>query len=703
MTKLKAAQEYVSLGWPVTPLYPYAVQGCSCSDGPACPTPAKHPLLTDWTNPDNQARTPEEVRHVWGDDGNPNLNVGIITGSNSGVFVIDVDPEKGGFESWARMLRDLSGGSTGETRVHRTGSGGRHYFFQVPEGLDVTNSNKNIKGAGYPGIDVRGTGGFVVAPPSVTNKGDYQVVCDAPVAEAPEWLIDLIKVPHDSSEKVDRETVKERDELPPEIQRQADAYARTALASELHRFIEEYTYGEWDNLTNEVAFNCFTLANSPWNDLDIGEVEELLEQHANTDSGFPMSRVRKCINSALSAVEKRDQLREMPAELQSELDRLTAPTVQVGPQRFAKNGRTLVLKKASTDAKMRRAKWLWKNRIALGTLSLISGQAGLGKSTLVYWIVAQLTNGTLYGEFEDQPQDVIICATEDSWDYTIKPRLVAAGANCDRVYWLDIEAADDMEGLNLVKDRDQLRMACEQLDVALLVLDPLMSRIGDKDSHKDAEVRQALEPLVKIADEMRFSIIGLMHHNKSGSTNPLNLVMGSTAFGAVARSVHTVTVNQDEPDQKIFGTIKNNLGRISGDGEHDLDTLAFRIKSVEMETEDDDPQTLTIGALEWDGDAAMTIQEALEQAVSANGGGRGRPPAQKEKAVQLLVGLFDRHGGKVTRQKAIEVAAQPLNGPISRATLDRAIKDDRFASVVMQDPETGKQVAWWGFVEAFDN
>jgi hypothetical protein len=137
-----------------------------------------------------------------------------------------------------------------------------------------------------------------------------------------------------------------------------------------------------------------------------------------------------------------------------------------------------------------------------------------------------------------------------------------------------------------------------------------MSRISENlDTHKDGDVRRALEPLVAIADRANLAIVGLIHHNKSGSSDPLQLVMASKAFTAVARSVHTVMADPDDEDSKrrLFGTPKNNLGR------GDLPTLAFTVNGHPIETDDG---TAWTGRLDWNGEVDGTIAEAMRRSTS---------------------------------------------------------------------------------------
>jgi hypothetical protein len=271
------------------------------------------------------------------------------------------------------------------------------------------------------------------------------------------------------------------------------------------------------------------------------------------------------------------------------------------------HGRRVTLTAAST-IKPRRVRWLWTGRIALGTLSLLAGPEGLGKSTLGYWLAARITEGSLPGEYAGTPRGVLIAASEDSWSHTIVPRLMAAGADLDRVFRIEVVTTDELHmPLTLPRDVDGVRRAALEVEAALLLLDPLTSRVDDKlDTHRDAETRRALEPLAALANDAGMGVLGLMHHNKSGATDPLQLVMASKAFTAVARSVHTVIRDPDDETGtgRLFGTSKNNLGS------SELPVLRFQVDGHTLDTDDGPAET---GKLRWTGEAAGTIGDAVRR------------------------------------------------------------------------------------------
>lgn len=259
----------------------------------------------------------------------------------------------------------------------------------------------------------------------------------------------------------------------------------------------------------------------------------------------------------------------------------------------------------------KRVRWIWKDRIAMGTLALLAGREGLGKSTLGYSIAADVTRGQLPGEYQGSPRAVLVCASEDSWEHTIVPRLIAAGADLDRIYRTEIHTHDDMQiNISLPRDFAEVERAALEVEAGLMILDPLMSVIDSRlDTHRDREVRQALEPLKTLAERGRMAILGLIHHNKSGSTDALQLVMGSKAFSAVARSVHTCIPDPDDDSQtkKLFATSKNNLGRT------DLPVLGFEITSHAVETVDDG--TAWTGRIHWTGEVTGQMHEIMNRAA----------------------------------------------------------------------------------------
>jgi hypothetical protein len=190
---LAFALSYTRLGLEVLPLhYPVAHGGrlrCSCGNDD-CGSPAKHPYAR--LAPKgclSASRDPRAVQRWFG--GAP-YNLGIRTGATSGIVVIDVDPRHGGEETLADLERRH--GVLPSTWQFITGSDGQHIPFRHPGG-NVPNSAGKLG----PGIDVRGDGGFIVAPPSRHICGRRYAIDvdhhpdDVPLADMPDWLIEKVR------------------------------------------------------------------------------------------------------------------------------------------------------------------------------------------------------------------------------------------------------------------------------------------------------------------------------------------------------------------------------------------------------------------------------------------------------------------------------------------------------------------------------
>lgn len=186
MSDLKrAALYYANYGWPVVSLHFMKDGRCSCGRV-RCDSPGKHP--TTKHGPKDASRNEIQIDHWW--NRRPEANIGIRTGVNTGIVVIDVDPRHGGDESLAELVREH--GELPATVEALTGGGGRHLVFKHPGGTVRNRSNMR------PGIDVRGDGGYIVAPPSNhASGGQYRWreghgPHEMTPAEMPAWLLALV-------------------------------------------------------------------------------------------------------------------------------------------------------------------------------------------------------------------------------------------------------------------------------------------------------------------------------------------------------------------------------------------------------------------------------------------------------------------------------------------------------------------------------
>ncbi len=186
-TLAQAALDYVERGFPVFPLHDITAGRCSCGKV-NCPSPGKHPRTAKGF--EDATTDIDLVREWWARW--PNANIGMPTGAISGVDVLDVEGDEG-----RRSLESLvrAHGALPETACVRTGGkGGTHiYFARLPD-VDIANSSGRVGTR----LDVRGTGGYVVLPPSVGTRGTYEWVRHpetVPPAPPPEWLLQLMIKP----------------------------------------------------------------------------------------------------------------------------------------------------------------------------------------------------------------------------------------------------------------------------------------------------------------------------------------------------------------------------------------------------------------------------------------------------------------------------------------------------------------------------
>lgn len=167
------------------PLHSPTACGCSCRRA-ECESPGKHPRTAHGLK--DASRDPAMIREWWNHW--PDANIGIVTGPESGIFVLDVDGKRGE-ESLIELERRYS--SLPDTYTVRTGGGGLHLYFLWPEGADVRNSQSRIA----PGLDIRGEGGYVVVPQSLHASGTRYEVNESAIlpAPCPEWLLSLSREP----------------------------------------------------------------------------------------------------------------------------------------------------------------------------------------------------------------------------------------------------------------------------------------------------------------------------------------------------------------------------------------------------------------------------------------------------------------------------------------------------------------------------
>jgi hypothetical protein len=312
--------------------------------------------------------------------------------------------------------------------------------------------------------------------------------------------------------------------------------------------------------------------------------------------------------------------------------------------------------------------WVWPWRFALGKPNLLGGDMGLGKTNILIDIIARCTRGAEWpcGEGRAPKGSCIFMGTEDGLADTLVPRLMAAGADTDKVQFITAVQRGDGKGrrsFSLQTDLGRLEELITKLgDVVLVVIDPLNSYFGrGVDSYKAADIRSVLEPVSEMADRLRVTIIGNAHLSKDGKgkTRDANLrILDSQAIGAIARGICLVAPDPDNPGRALFMRSKNS------NAPPGLPSLAYTIRSKVVGTDARTSKPIEGTYLDWAAEAvAVSANDVFGQ---IDKGGSRETPAQ-DSAITFLETLLAK--GRVT-STAVKEAAEA--NCISLATLRRA-------------------------------
>ncbi len=290
--------------------------------------------------------------------------------------------------------------------------------------------------------------------------------------------------------------------------------------------------------------------------------------------------------------------------------------------------------------------WAWQEgengRIPAGSLSVAAGRESTGKSSFGVWLAAQITRGTLPGSYFGEARSVFYVAVEESWKHALVPRLLAAGADLDRVGRFDVISHDGDEiTLSLPLDNHLLEREMKEYKIALVVIDPLMSVIGERiDTHREREVRSALDPLAKMADRTGSVLLGIAHFNKGGSTDAASLITGSGAFKNVPRSVFGFARDEtDENGGRVMSQVKNSLGR------DDLPSLSYLIETAEIATK---KGIATIGKFTFTGESDRSVAEILRDSR-----GEAEGHDERRELDSWLVDYLSTEGGSANARDVI--------------------------------------------------
>lgn len=272
-----------------------------------------------------------------------------------------------------------------------------------------------------------------------------------------------------------------------------------------------------------------------------------------------------------------------------------------------------------------RIEWLWPGYIPLGKLTILDGDPGLGKSTLLLDLAARGSVGGLTPTGEQlEPFATVIVTGEDDPSDTLRPRLDLAGGDARHVHL--------RTGLTLPDDAATLEANIAETEARLVYIDPIVAYLGEQvRTASDHHVRRALAPLGDIAKRQGCAIVAIRHLNKQAGGDAVYRGGGSIGFAGLARAVLAVGRDPDDADRFVLAAVKINIARRPP-------SLAYRLEAEGPY----DPARVV-----WDGESAQTAESLI---------GRDRDQAQEKSKVEQLAdamrAVVENNGGSIAAADA---------------------------------------------------
>jgi len=289
------------------------------------------------------------------------------------------------------------------------------------------------------------------------------------------------------------------------------------------------------------------------------------------------------------------------------------------------------------EVEMRSIEWLDRPLWQRAAFQLVVGRKGAGKGTYIADLAARASRGDLCG----RPVNVLIVATEDSDEIDVKPRVVAAGGDPKRIYTL-------VDSLQLPQDVERLRAAALEIgDVRLIVLDPIASHVRG-DTHTEAAVRPAIDPLNDLANDLDCLVIGVRHLSEKGTPNgALAGILGASAWVQVPRAV--LAVAPDDEQDMVF-----HIGVIGGNRSARGAGRTFRIELVDLSEHGlTEPVTRAV-------DAGVS-HKSIDDLLGAGAEEKRKAPL-RDRCREIILRALDDQPKQLDHLKAVCIAETACSG-----------------------------------------
>jgi len=664
------ALPYASLGIPVFPLKP------------------KDKLPPSWMAGFPRLATTDVGQLKKWDEKLPDANCALL-GRNEkvgDVFFLEFDVPDGMLEA-----ADELGEALPCTRVHTSGRGYEHWLFRhTPVSLELGNRSANRDGHEWWSLRARNR--YALAPGSTHPETGalYAVKWDNPIGDCPDWVAKwCARSSQDEraaagalqpvSERFDFDKFQEW--LPFGLVQDGNWYIANFCPGVGRKHSQSTRTGiYWDGAG--LGWKCFAQScpcayKEDGSKFSIGDLVSALSQQMKPYEGTiwaqePLIECEYINILTRPRPEGADDLQiESPVEAE-------APTgLKPGERVYYEREDEAITTFHGATTPLTKLRWLWPDKIPADKITLFVGKPGGGKSMASTDVMARVTTGQDWPDGTQNtcgPRGILLLAAEDDVSSVIMPRLIAAGANMEKVEVVksvirmrqgeDGEVKQARGMFTLSEDLGKLRKALiDHPDVALVVVDPLTAYWGDIDQNKDKEVRPLLGMLDQVCEQTKTTFLAVCHLNKRSDAGALERVLGASSVAGLARALWGFYKDPDKEHrgEYFMSHIKVNSGKRT-------EGLKYRIAEEPIEIEGSPeyiPRTEWLGVSELTADDVADLAKAkAKEHENGEEGGSKLDDAKRFVQEQLA------NGARLMR----EVHTARERTDISKMTFQRAYR-----------------------------